>query len=336
MENWDPISLIKKVGKGKTLSKHLTQSEAKHAFDLIISGKFTDAQLGAFLQAQRIKELSLEELQGFSEAMSGYFTLGHQVEFNLDESSKTLVLNLCLDSPRKVGLISGLAAHLLPYLGIHVALVTNTPLLASHSPRPSNAKGLFAWSHLVESLHKKGEPKLGRFPKDKYREFTANQLVPSWANLETVRTELGFRSFLHTLEKVMNPFPLTPLLLGIAHQQYAPRLTATLQYLEHKKSKVILGNHGSLDLNLHKPTTYFYWQEGVQSGEIPSPQSLGLEISSSLYLLSNFDKWKTYIEQEQADMWNALFYHLSFFLWCAGEVDSMEMGLHQVKQTFVF
>ena len=56
---------IKKVGKGKTLSKDLTYQEAQKAMQTLLHKEFTTVQFGAFLQALRIKELSQEELNGF-------------------------------------------------------------------------------------------------------------------------------------------------------------------------------------------------------------------------------------------------------------------------------
>jgi hypothetical protein len=47
----NPVTFIRKVGRGKTLSQDLGYAEAGRAFALLLQGRFTPAQAGAFLQA---------------------------------------------------------------------------------------------------------------------------------------------------------------------------------------------------------------------------------------------------------------------------------------------
>src|SRR3954467_3889408 len=57
-----PVDYVKKVGKGKNLSADLDSAEARAAFESLLAGAFAPSQLGAFLQALRIKELTQDEL----------------------------------------------------------------------------------------------------------------------------------------------------------------------------------------------------------------------------------------------------------------------------------
>jgi anthranilate phosphoribosyltransferase len=68
MQEPDKIrAFLKKVGRGKTLSRDLTREEAREAVASLLRGEFTPAQTGAFLQALRIKETSVDELVGAAE-----------------------------------------------------------------------------------------------------------------------------------------------------------------------------------------------------------------------------------------------------------------------------
>ena len=55
--------MIAKIGKGLKGAKDLTWEEAKFSLSAIIEGEATDAQIGAFLMAMRIKTESIGELE---------------------------------------------------------------------------------------------------------------------------------------------------------------------------------------------------------------------------------------------------------------------------------
>lgn len=57
---------VRALGKGKRGARSLTEAEAETAMGLILDGRVTDAQLGAFLMLLRHKEESAEELAGFT------------------------------------------------------------------------------------------------------------------------------------------------------------------------------------------------------------------------------------------------------------------------------
>ena len=59
---------VRILGKGKTGSRSLNETEAKQAMGMILRGDVEDVQLGAFLMLLRVKEESHEELAGFVKA----------------------------------------------------------------------------------------------------------------------------------------------------------------------------------------------------------------------------------------------------------------------------
>src|SRR5690606_11550214 len=91
-----PADFVKRVGRGRTLSQDLTRAEADRAFRLLLAGGFSPVQLGAFLQALRIKELTQEEL----DALASAFRDGMPSPPPL-AGPHALVLNIASDTSRK-------------------------------------------------------------------------------------------------------------------------------------------------------------------------------------------------------------------------------------------
>jgi len=302
-----PTDFIRKVGRGKTLSKDLGFDEAREAFSLLLSGGFTAAQSGAFLQALRIKELTQEELDGLMEAMA--------VPVHPSISPVKLVLNLASDTPRKGGYASLLAADLLAARGLSIGVVHSDPMLSGNEESWIGTMGLVRSAIIGAN---------GRSPlqiADVYN------LIPSLKNLRQIRKELGFRSCLHTGEKLVNPWADKPVVLGISHRHYAERMAENLRR-RGMTGKIVLGNHGTPDLALHKETEIW---EVLPGGEIKMihvhPGDLGLQPDSGVYSLGFFPKWKDELAQAGfGALGPVLSYHVAFLRYAAGEVSSVREG----------
>ena len=312
-----PIDFVKKVGKGKTLSLPLTFSESQNAFQLLLDGAFTNAQAGAFLQALRIQELSQEELNGLAQVFQS--RSGGQRALT---GVQTLVLNLASDTQRKGGLVSLLAAKILSEFGIEVGILKSSPVLSK------NEKSFNATWKLSEHLPGK-EPAV----------LNSNELISGLMQLDLLRSELGFRSCLHTAEKLINPWPLSPVLLGISHKHYALRMAQTMQALG-LTGKIILGNHGTVDLVLHKATEIIAIDQNGIHEETISPKEFGLEISADIYSLNKFSEWEHWLQASHSekrvqdnDLIKAVQYQGAFFLWSAGVAQNTKDGLAIMANT---
>ncbi len=302
-ESLGPVAYIRKVGRGKTLSRDLGADEACDAFSQLLAGRFTPAQAGAFLQALRIKELSREELDGMMTA------LNNQAQTFPALSAGGLVLNLASDTPRKGGHASLLAANLLASKGMPVGVVHSDPMLSGNTDSWDGTMrliGSFASSLTIADIY---------------------DLIPALQNLRQIRSELGFRSCFHTAEKILSPWQNAPLVLGISHRHYAERLAENLQR-RGMTGKIVLGNHGTPDLVLHKETEIW---EVLPGGEIRMihfhPEDLGLYPDSGVYSLGFFPKWKDELVQEGFGVLGpVLSYHTAFLRYAAGEVSGLREG----------
>jgi len=304
-DSHEPVDFIRKVGKGKTLTRNLSLTEAREAFSQLFAGRFTPSQTGAFLQALRIKELSQEELDGLMEA------LAFPASNFPDVSSGGFVLNLASDTSRKGGYASYLAAALLAAKGMPVGVVRSDPMLSGNQA---------SWDETQRALSPSSAP--AAVVVDVY------DLIPALRNLRQIRQELGFRSCLHTAEKLLNPWPRKPLVLGISHRHYAERLAENLRR-RGLTGKIVLGNHGTPDLVLHKETEIW---EVLPGGDVRvlslHPGDLGLQPDPTVYSLGFFPKWREECAREGFGVLGpVLLYHVAFLRYVAGEVSEPKEGL---------
>jgi anthranilate phosphoribosyltransferase len=341
-----PVDFVKKVGKGRTLSADLTAAESRIAFNLLLDGAFHPAQAGAFLQALRIKELTQEELDGLADVFRARLAVQPPLAGN-----RTLVLNLASDTQRKGGLASLLAAHLLRRFGVGVGIVRSAPVLqrnrASFDDTRELAKLLDPAGPLFPAP---GAGQDGSMPPAPIVVECAT-LIPGLADLDDLRSHLGFRSCLHTVEKLVNPWPESPMLLGISHKHYALRLAGTLA-AQGLRGKILLGNHGTVDLVLHKETELVSVDPANAAAAAPdspireeavSPADLGLELSPDVYSLGKFPQWREWLtamagpdaaqapEARDNGLRRAVQYHLAVLLWAAGAAENPKAGLASAR-----
>jgi anthranilate phosphoribosyltransferase len=317
-----PVDFVKKVGKGKTLSQHLSHSEGWEAFTYLLKGAFTASQAGAFLQALRIKELTQEEL----DALVGVFKSRTLIGSTLP-GEKSLVLNMASDTGRKGGLVSLLAAHLLRRFGIGVGIVRSTPVLSGNRASFDSTWDLHA---LLDTADDNFLILEALAPKPLLMETSA--LVAGLESLDALRGELGFRSCIHTAEKLVNPWPESRMLLGISHKHYALRMAGSM-VASGLEGRIILGNHGTVDLVLHKETEMVSVVGKEIREESVSPSELGLELPSDIYALGKFPQWQGWLtDSSDNGLLRAVQYHLAVFLWAAGVVPDAASGLSATRQ----
>jgi anthranilate phosphoribosyltransferase len=306
----DPSAYVRKVGKGRTLLKSLERDEAAAAFSLLLRGGFADSQAGAFLQALRIKELSRDELDGLMDCLLACQPAAVPV---LPPGGFTL--NLASDTPRKGGYASLLAAALLAGEGLPVGVVRSEPVLSRN-----RASWDGTWS-LLGALHDAGCCGTPHAPAA-LCVVESNDLVPPLRSLRKIRGELGFRSCLHTAEKLLNPWADKPLVLGISHRHYADRMADHFAR-RGMAAKIMLGNHGTTDLVLHKETEVW---EVLPGGAIRTvffhPDELGPNMQkpdASVYSLGFFAQWGEELAKPGfGALGPVLEYHLAFLRYAAG------------------
>ncbi len=291
MRDLDPVkALVKHVGRGKTLARDLSAVQAQEAMGRILGGEFTDAQLGAFLQALRIKETSADELR---EAARGCepFQVPQDLPPEPAPGAFPLVINLAFDTARKGGILSLAAAALLRKAGLAAPLVVWEPPVLFPAADPVG--------RTLQAL--RGNPWLaaGECPM-----VQVGEILPAWKALRRIRAELGFRSILNTLEKLLRPWTTCPVVVGISHDTFSERLCHVLHGLGAPRGAVVQGHHGTCDLTFgEKPLETTVWDgESVQDHTVVV-SDLFPGADPSLLLLGSFEAWPSQLLEASSPLW---------------------------------
>jgi len=308
---------IKAIGRGKTLGRHLTYSEACEAMERVLLGHFSNAQLGAFLQALRIRELSTEELLAFAEIF-----YARSLKMPSPEFEPELCVNLCFDSSRKTNLLTMLCLPLLESLGIQSGLVCSVFPLTGQSQLITQSLNLArVWAQ------KQGYPctSLDRI-------CWVPQTVSGLEALNQVRSEIGFRSCLHTVEKLFSPWPQALLCTGLSHPQYLDRFLEVLDQVHKGPGVVVLGQHGTIDLSFQKETPFYTSAQRTRAlSELPEP----LKSESAFVTWAHhgkLDDWEKPGALQTDLAQKAIALQAGFFLFLCGKVRNTEEGYHVVMR----
>ncbi|OLS40391.1 anthranilate phosphoribosyltransferase [Bacillus sp. MRMR6] len=324
MQQW-----IKEVARGKRGSKDLDYDQTREVARLILSGEATDAQVAAYFIAQRLKTESPEELLAFTHA--------------LQEASEKLRLS----NRNVIDLAS-------PYNGRNSLTGTiPTALLLAE-------KGQSVFLHGSDPL----PPKYGTALKDILVELgievtlSASQLTniieetrigfasteqycPGLSRLRQVRIELGVRTLLNTVEKLLDLSQANSLMMGAYHRTAINKIAPIFKGLSYKNVYIVQGMEGSEDLPVHRNSFIYRISGDEMESMIVKPEEFGL-------LEEEFDKNIKLTANEQAEIILALlsgektgairyYYHQVVFntgirYYLFGVAASIEEGIEMAKE----
>lgn len=327
MKQW-----IKEVARGKKGSRDLTYEEARSASVSIIKGEATDAQVSAFLIAERLKTESPEEILAFIHSFR--------------EASSTLSL------PEEIkGKLIDFAG---PYNGRNTfaATIPVSILLAQ--------AGLPVYLHSSDSLPpRKGLAihqiidKLGVAVNSTAEEIShsiktinigiakTEALCPPLAAVRNVREEIGVRTFLNTAEKILNLADASSVMMGVFHRTVIDVNAAVLRSLGYNKAFIVQGAEGSEDLPIHRKSfIYEVTKESILTFDV-DPNEYGLKHKKEA------EKEKLNIEQQNeliirilsGEESNEIVYYRDQVLWNTGvryflfgKHNSIEEGIQFAQQ----
>ncbi|MBD0305426.1 MAG: anthranilate phosphoribosyltransferase [Nitrospiraceae bacterium] len=232
---------IAKVGKGQKASKDLTWDEAKQAMRLLIEGKASPAQVGAFLLAMRIKMESVSELAAFTTAAREYIT------------------PLRVAGSRPLVDVSTYAGkqdtfHALAGSAIVAAAAGAGVLMHGYD-------GLLERTSSAAVLAQLGIP-IDQEPKRVAEEVAAKGFAyldialyhPPVSRFLDLRRELGVRSFFHPVAKMLNPARAPVQVLGLTHPPYFDKMAEALGMLGCRRALIIRGVEGDPELSIAAAT----------------------------------------------------------------------------------
>ncbi|ADY57142.1 anthranilate phosphoribosyltransferase [Syntrophobotulus glycolicus DSM 8271] len=244
--------------------ENLTAEEAASAMNEIMEGEATQAQIGAFLIALRMKGESIEEITGCArvmrekadrvainraEAIDIVGTGGDCANtFNISTCSAFIVaaagVPVAKHGNRSVSSRCG-SADVLEALGTNITL---TPESAAECLQKSNICFMFA-----QSYHK------------------------SMKYVAGPRKEIGLRTIFNILGPLANPAKVQNQLLGVCDEQLLEPLTKALAGLGVRNIMTVNSQEGLDEISVSAPTNVYEYRRGQFSRYLLDPQDYGFK-----------------------------------------------------------
>lgn len=225
---------VRILGKGKTGTRSLTHEEAYAAMAMILKGEVEDVQLGAFLMLLRVKEESHQELSGFVAAVKDHITPAEKpINVDLDWSSYAgkkrqlpwfLLSCLCMADQGIRIFMHGASGH------------TAGRLYTEQVLSQLNVRLDQTWSQVEQSLE-----------SSQFSFMPLQAFCPELKRIIDLRNQLGLRSPVHTLSRLLNPVNAPCSIQSIFHPSYANNHQQAAMDLGQAQAAVFKGEGGEIE-----------------------------------------------------------------------------------------
>lgn len=242
---------IRTIGRGPTLSRSLTESEAAEAMGMILEGRVEPEQLGAFLVVLRLRGETPAELAGFVRAARAKLAVPKELRADLDWPSYA-------DRHKQLPYFI-LAALLLAETGVKVAMHGIAGVGPVTTPKTLAALGLAPACSFQDAARALEAGKFAYLPVD--------SLCPSLGALFMLRPVLGVRSPANTFCRELNPLGARYQLQGVFHPTYLPVHRETARLLGQPRTAILKGGGGEVQRNPEKPCRVATLSGGVAGEE---------------------------------------------------------------------
>jgi anthranilate phosphoribosyltransferase len=257
---------VRILGKGKSGTRALSQTEARDAFTMIMQGEVEPLQLGAFLMLLRVKEETAEELAGFVQACRSH-SIAHPQGLGADldwpsyagkkHQHPWFILSLLLLSQAGYRVfVHGSQGH------TKGRLYTEAALRALKLPVAAN------WQDVSLQLDEHG---MSYLPLREY--------CPPLAELMQLRHILGLRSPVNTLARLLNPLAASCATQSIFHPAYGALHQEADKLLGQPRALVYKGDSGEIEIKPHADTRLMFLDHGNKR-EIFLPRSIETRVDS--------------------------------------------------------
>ncbi|MDK2892863.1 MAG: anthranilate phosphoribosyltransferase [Methanohalophilus sp.] len=232
----------------------------------------SDAQIGAFLAALNVKDITAEELTGFAKAMLGNANVihpevnGHLVDTCGSGGDRHNTIN-----------ISTAAAIVTAAAGIPVA---------KHGNR--SATSLSGSADVLEALG----VKIDCSPEDVCSTIEsidigfmfAPMFHPAMKRVAGVRKELGIKTVFNLLGPIVNPTEAPAQIIGVYDRKYCRPMAEALKRLG-KKHVLVVNGDGMDEISTLSETCVVELKDDIVSSYIMTPEDLGLPRASAIEIV---------------------------------------------------
>jgi anthranilate phosphoribosyltransferase len=262
--DFDIKGVLAKAASGGSLSA----LEAEAAFDCLMDGSATDAQMAALLTALRVKGLEPQEVAGGVRALQKAMipvkaTGAHELVDTCGTGGGTLTTFN----------ISTAASLVAAGAGVRIAKHGNRSFTSrSGSADVLEALGVgiqLSAERMAEVLHEVGIVFM-----------FAPLLHPAMRHVGPVRRELGFRTVMNILGPLTNPAGVTRQLVGVADPELVDLVVHALKELGHHRALVVHGEPGVDELSPVGATRVAELKDGAVVERNVEPGDFGLPLAS--------------------------------------------------------
>lgn len=227
---------IHKVGRGKEGAQPLTFEEALEAGRLLLEGRFTPVQEGAFLAAMRVKSEEPQEIAGFTQAVR-------------ETGLKLRVPFEPLEVPSYAGKKESL--NILPAASL-IACAAGTPILVhggKEEPERLGSEDVFEALGVPTRLSiEELQPLLA---SARFGFLSVHRFHPALAKFLGYKLEMGVRSFFFVISRLSNPAGSRKLLVPITHKPYFEKYREALRMIGVDRAIVFFSSEGESELPYH-------------------------------------------------------------------------------------
>ncbi len=306
--------LLNKVATGAKLGSE----DAYQAFNVIMSGEATPAQIGAFLMALRVRGETVEEITAGAKVMR---------EKSLKVSAPDDAIDNCGTGGDASGTwnISTGAAFVIAACGVP---------LAKHGNRALSSKS--GTAQVLEELGVNINIPPSRISSCISKAGMGFMMAPNhhsaMKHVAPVRMELGSRTIFNLLGPLSNPAATKRQLIGVFAEEWVEPFAQVLKELGSEKVWVVHGSDGLDEITTTGPTKVAALEDGVVRTFTVTPQDAGLPEASPEDLkggdpVTNAAKLKALLSGEQGPYRDIVLINAAAALIVAGKAGTLSEGV---------
>jgi len=316
--------MIKEAIAQLTEGKDLTYETANIVMDEIMSGKTTQAQMGSYLTALRMKGETIDEITASAAGMRAHCVkLLHDMDvleivgtggdnansFNISTTSAIVIsaagVPVAKHGNRAASSKCG-AADVLEALGVNIVL---PPEKSTQLLKKINLCFLFAQNYHIAMKY-----------------------------VAPVRKELGIRTVFNILGPLSNPAGANMELMGVYDEALVDPLARVLSNLGVKRGMVVYGQDMLDEISLSAPTTVCEVKDGSYTSYVITPEELGLTRCQKADLVGgtpqeNAEITRAILAGEKGSKRDAVLLNSAAALKIAGKVDDLKAGIALAAET---
>jgi len=304
---------LTKVSNGETL----TESEAEAAFNVMMSGDATPAQMGALLMGMRVRGETTEELTGAARAMRSRA---------LRIKAPPGAIDTCGTGGDAKGTLNISTAVALVVAGAGVPV-------AKHGNRAASSKS--GSSDVLGALGVNIDADMKLVERALWEANIAFLMAPrhhgATRHVAGVRTELGTRTIFNLLGPLSNPAEAPLQLMGIFAADYVERQARVLGALGSERAWVVHGSDGMDELTTTGPSTVAELKDGeVRLFEL-SPEDAGVPRATTRDLeggtpKENAKALRALLDGAKGPYRDIVLYNAAAAFVVAGKAENLEAG----------